>query len=162
MDIHFAFFKKGRVIWSFMKFLNINQFMNTNMWEKMLKNISNTLCKHNLSEIVCKTENRPDDIYVRTHFKGSESQMQLENAYASKEWQMNLSLIFAYRMMFIFHTYKLWSFMHRLICVYISHVLHDTIFLFLIRIFSYWSFEQDHIWNVTSKALTHAWNSQCS
>ena len=50
-----------------MKFLNINQFMNTNMREKMLKNISNTLCKHNLSEIACKTENRPDDIYVRTH-----------------------------------------------------------------------------------------------
>ena len=31
--------------------------------------------------------------WADTYFSGSESRMQLENAYASKEWQMSLSLI---------------------------------------------------------------------
>ena len=30
--------------------------------------------------------------WADTYFSGSESRMQLQNAYASKEWQMNLSL----------------------------------------------------------------------
>ena len=65
-----------------MEFLNKNQYMNTNMREKMLKKISN---KHNLSEIASKTENRPDYVHLcaRTYFKGSVSRMQLENACAS-------------------------------------------------------------------------------
>ena len=47
-----------------MEFLNINQYMNTNMRKKMLKNIYNKL---DLSEIKSKTENKPDYVFERTH-----------------------------------------------------------------------------------------------
>ena len=47
-----------------MEFLNINQYMNTNMRKKMLKNIYNKL---DLSEIKSKTENNPDYVFERTH-----------------------------------------------------------------------------------------------
>ena len=84
MDIHFSSFKKARAIWSFMEFFNINQYMNTNMREKMLK-ISN---KHNLSEIASKTENRSDNIYVRTHISSSVSWCSLKTPVLAKNKQI--------------------------------------------------------------------------